>query len=106
METTAIYDIALYAAYLLIGVATIATIVFAVRQIFTNFKNLKIPVLGVALLIVVLLIAFALSSGEIIDPNVGETTTRMVGGGLLATFILLVIAIVVTIYSEISSYFK
>jgi hypothetical protein len=105
-ETKAIYDIAIYAAYVLIGLAAIATIVFAVRQIVTNFSNLKVPILGAVVLIVVLLIAFALSSGTIIDPKVGATTTKLVGGGLLATFILVGIAVVAAIFSEVSSYFK
>jgi hypothetical protein len=105
-ETKAIYDIAIYAAYFLVGLAAIATIVFAVRQIVTNFDNLKIPILGAVVLLVVLLIAYALSSGTTIDPTVGETTTKLVGGGLLATFILIGIAIVAAIFSEVSSYFK
>ncbi len=105
-ETKAIYDIALFAAYLLVGVAAIATVVFAVRQVVTNFSNLKIPILGAVLLFVVLLVSFALSSGTTADPNVGPTTAKLVGGGLLATFILVGIAVVAAIYSAISSYFK
>ncbi len=105
-ETKAIYDIALYAAYILVGIAAIATIVFALRQVITNFSNLKIPILGAVLLFVVLLVSFALSSGTTEDPNVGATTARLVAGGLLATFILIGIAVVAAFYSAISSYFK
>lgn len=105
-ESKAIYDIAIYAAYVLVGLAAIATIVFAVRQVVTNFSNLRIPILGAVLLVVVLLIAFAVSSGTTSDPTVGETTAKMVSGGLLATFILIGVAIVAAIFSEVSSYFK
>jgi len=104
-ETKAIYDIILYVSYILIGLAAIGTLAFAVRQIVTNFSNLKMSILGAAILLVVLLIAFALSSGEAMDPA-GSTTTKLVGGGLLATFILVIIAVVSAVFTEVSKYFK
>jgi hypothetical protein len=103
-------NIGLYLAYLLLTVAALGTVVFALAQIFGNLKNAKNGLIGFAMLVAVLVISYALSpaeTGAFYDKHhVSPGLSKLIGGGLLATFILIIGVVGSIIFSEIAKWFK
>lgn len=94
--------------YILFAVATLAAILFPVIQLVQNPKNAKGALVGVGVLVVVVGISYALASD--VPPShlegVTAKTAKEVGTGLYAFYILAAVAIVATVYSEVSKFFK
>ncbi|MBI1287170.1 MAG: hypothetical protein GC178_06280 [Flavobacteriales bacterium] len=94
--------------YILFAVATLAAILFPIIQLVQNPKNAKGALIGIGALVVVVGISYALAS----DVNPGNTegvtpeTAKQVGTGLYAFYILAIVAVGATIYSEVSKFFK
>lgn len=104
-------DILLYLAYALVGVATLATVVFPLLYTVRNIGDAKKSLLGVGALVVVLVLVYVLSSGEFYFKGIEkfemtESDIKMVSAGLNSFYVLLVLAIIATVYSEVSSVFK
>jgi len=98
--------------YILIGVACVATVAFSIMGMITHPKNAKNALIGFGAMIVVFGLAYALGSSEIpkflgyqkfdITPGLSKT----VGGSLYAIYLLLTLAIVGIVYSEVSKALK
>lgn len=105
-----IYDVGIYACYVLIFVTVIAAVVFPLVQITQNPKALVKTGVGVAALLVLFLISYALSSSEVTAKyttmGVGEGGSKMIGAGLIMFYIILIAAIVGMVYSEINKALK
>jgi len=100
-------------AYALTGLAAGFTVIFPVIQMITNPKNAKKSLLGVLALAVIIVISYALASGEllgIIDPELIKydvpSTLKYAGMMLNSIYLLAGLAIITMIYSEISKIFK
>lgn len=100
-------------AYILTGIAAVASIVFPVFQMITNPKNAKKSLLGVIALVAVVVIAYFFSSGELMNLKAPElakfnvsSTLKQVDTGIITTYILIGVAIVAMIYSEVANMFK
>lgn len=94
----------------LLGFTAIGIIGFAIYFLATNFNKAKTSLIGVAIFAAILLISFILSkgeTGEFYDKfGLSYTQVKLVGAGLIATYITFVGVILVAIYSEISKFFK
>lgn len=93
--------------YILFAVAALAAILFPVLQLIQNPKNAKGALVGIGALVVVFGISYALSSD--VNPSkmeVSAETVKQVGTGLYAFYILAIVAIAATVYSEVSKLFK
>lgn len=110
-EPTVTKTILLWAG-ILAGLTALLSIVFPIINVVTNPKAAKktlFTVLGVAVLI---FIAWLLSSDAILDmPHYDGTdnvpsTLKLAGTGLFTAWILVVLAILSILYSEIVKYFK
>ena len=87
--------------YILLGVAVVSSLLFTIANLFAHPKKLKKTLMVFGGFLVVVLIAYATSSGTDIDieemANRGvattETTVRRIGTGLNLFFFLVVIAV-------------
>lgn len=100
-------------AYVLTGLAVGLTVLFPIIQMISNPKNAKKGLLGVAALAVIIVVSYAMSSGEllgIIDPELihydEPSTLKFAGMILNSSYLLAGIAMLTMIYSEVSKAFK
>ncbi len=113
--STTIFDFGLMGALALVVVATIATIGFAVLQIASNLRSSLMGILGVVALVVIFLISYATASGEATGAiaraaeNAGGLTAgnlKFIGASITTALILLGLAALIFIVSEIRNFFK
>lgn len=100
-------DIALPAAYVLIGLAVIGSFFLPLIKSFSNPKSLLKSFVGVALIVVVFLIGYSMSD-NIPNPNFGVTEgiSQVLGGSIITMYILFAVAIVGIVFTEISKIFR
>jgi hypothetical protein len=103
-------NIGLFLAYLLIAVAALGAVIFPLAQIFGNLKDARNGLIGFAILIAVLVISYAVSpaeTGAFYDKKgISPGLSKLIGGGLLATFIFIIGVVGSILYSEIAKWFK
>jgi hypothetical protein len=98
-----VIDTAIVVTYILLGIAALTAVIFPIFQLITNFKRAKGALLGVVVLAVVLLIGYGLSTDEVYAGfNVTSTQSQWIGGAIKATMILVGMAVVAAVYTEIS----
>ncbi|HKK59199.1 MAG TPA: hypothetical protein VJ937_06960 [Salinivirga sp.] len=98
--------------YLLIGLATLSTILFSIVNIFKSAKTAKRSLVSLLVLAAVIFVAFILSSNEIpqffgaekfdITPFVSQS----VGTGLFSMYLFFALAVLGILYTEIRGAFK
>ena len=99
-------------AYFLVILAVVSTVVFSFMQIFSSGKNAKKGLMGVGILVGLVVISWLIASPEIPqflgveDFDLTPAVSRNVGTGLIATYILAIVAIGSMIYSEVSGLFR
>ncbi len=102
--------IGMYLAYILIAIAAISSIVFPLMQVFGNLKKAKNGLIGFAVLVFVLIIAYVLSpaeTGAFYDKfNISPNTSKLIGAGLLATYIMFAGVVISILYAETAKWFK
>ena len=101
----------LYAAYILVGIALIAAIVLPIIQSISDPKSLLGTVVGVVIIAVLFFIGFSIATDEVtnvyINNNVTEpTTSKMIGGAIITMYILIILAIVGIVITEVTKVFK
>jgi uncharacterized membrane protein YozB (DUF420 family) len=98
-------NILLYLTYVLIGVATIAAIVFPIITLAGDMKKAKRALLGIGAVAVVFVLSYIVSDGTVLDSyikyDVTEGVSKMVGAVLIMTYILGLGAILSAIAGEI-----
>ena len=95
--------------FLLFGIAALVAIVFPLIGMVKDFARAKNSLIGVAALVVIFVIGYALSTDEAY--KIGE---RVVEGaisqrseaGLITFYVMIAVAIVAIIYTELSKAFK
>lgn len=95
--------------FLLFGIAALAAVVFPVIGMVKDFKKAKGSIIGVALLFVFFIVGYVMSTDE--SYTIGESvidgmTSKYSEAGLITFYIMIVLAIAVIIYTEISKAFK
>lgn len=108
-------DIFTFATYAIIGLAGLLVIFFAVYFIFIKPKAAKNALIGVAILVVIVVASFLMSSSAI-DPvfvrDIADTVevtpalSRQVGAGLMATYILGALSLLAIIYTSVLKLIK
>ncbi len=105
-------NIGMFVTYALLGVAVLGLLFFAIKQTINNLGRSKTVLYGIIALVVVFALAMALSSGTDISELVFEKTgtnygsSRIIGAGLITTYILFFGTIVVLLATEIMRPFK
>lgn len=92
-------------SYILFGVAVLITAIFSIKSLFSHHK-LKEMLISLVAFVVILLVSYALASGSEVTSSDGSMlataeTSKLVGGGLIAFYILAVIAILAMISSSV-----
>ena len=108
---TGLVEFGLYLTYILVGVAVLAVIVLPLINAVSNPKSLVITGLGLAILFVVFLVSWGLSSYDTVSTKAAEQGltpggVQRIGGVLTMMYILLGGAIVGIIVTEVSKIFK
>ncbi|NJN42581.1 MAG: hypothetical protein HC811_10495 [Flammeovirgaceae bacterium] len=103
-------DIGLYIAYAMFSAALLGAIVWPLINSLKQPKTLVKSGLGVAVLVVLFLISYALSGSEVTAKyaaqGINETSSQIVGAGLTLFYLIFALAILGIIYSEINKALK
>jgi hypothetical protein len=104
------FDIYIYVAYALIIIAAVAAIVLPLVNALSNPKALLMTGLGVVALVVIFFISYGISGSEVTPVytkfDVGPYLSKVVGGALIMMYMLLFLAIIGILYSEVSKIFR
>ncbi|WP_394747407.1 hypothetical protein [Spongiimicrobium salis] len=85
--------------YILLGIAVVVSVFFTLKNLFSNPAGLKKALYVIGALVVVVVISFALASGDDVNPElmaaqeVDETVVKRIGVGLNVFFILTIVAV-------------
>ncbi|KPQ18415.1 MAG: hypothetical protein HLUCCX10_05520 [Algoriphagus marincola HL-49] len=106
------YDILLYAGYLLVAVGALFAVVMPLIKSLDNPKSLLKTVVGIVGIVILFFIAYSISSNEVLpkfeaDPfNLTPTGSQFVGGMLITTYVLAIIALVGIVFTELNKAIK
>lgn len=112
--TTNIFNFGLYAVVALAILCVILLIGFGLYHIVTDFKSARQGLIGVGVLLVLFIIARAIAPADMgthiqelmTEFNVTESASQNISGGIAFTLLLLGIAAVAFVFSEIRNFFK
>ncbi|MDD3742152.1 MAG: hypothetical protein PHX54_00845 [Lentimicrobiaceae bacterium] len=110
MQDSPLINIGLYLTYILFIIAAITAIVFPLIQTFSNFKKAKSGLIGFGILVVVLLFSYMVSPAETglfyEKHNISPNASKIIGGGLVATYIVFAGVVISIVYAEVAKWFK
>ncbi len=97
--------------YLLMGVASIAGVLFSVLNMVKNPKKAKNALIGIGVVLVICIIGYAMAGSEEhmnLDGKLlaDSATSKKSEGGLIAFYILAFLAIGSIVFAEVSKMFK
>ncbi|MGK7397751.1 MAG: hypothetical protein ACNS62_24465 [Candidatus Cyclobacteriaceae bacterium M3_2C_046] len=101
-----VVEYGLYAGYILMIVAALAAIVLPLINAISNPKSLIKGVVGIVFLGVIFIIGYALAGSEVTQAYITQGVTessasKLIGGALITMYILVAIAIVGIVFTEI-----
>jgi hypothetical protein len=104
-------NIGLYVAYFALFIAIGALLVFPVVTLVNgNFKNAKGTLLGIAALVVVVILAYIVSPADqgpfYTKMNISAGMSKLIGAGLLTTYIIFAGFLIITVYTSVIKWFK
>ena len=104
-------DLILYWGYILVAFTAIITIVAPIVYIFFNLKSAIKFLITLGAILVLIVISYALAGNEFSPFQLEKMkataeTSRMVGAGLILTYILGALTLLSIIYASISRIFK
>ena len=103
---TAIVEPMAFIAYIILGLVLLFVVVFVLKNLFTNTSGLKNTLIGIGAFAAVLIISYVVSGGDPIqyklqDGFATDGQSTMVGAGLVAFYVLIVIAALAMIFSGV-----
>jgi NADH:ubiquinone oxidoreductase subunit 6 (subunit J) len=103
-------DIALYLSYAMVILAAAGAIILPTINAAGDPKSLLRSGLGVVVILAVFLVGYLLSGNEVRPIyeqfNVDSGDSKMIGGGLIASYLLIFAALAGIVYTELSTVFK
>jgi DMSO reductase anchor subunit len=103
-------------AYILFFLAAGLALIFALLQLFADFKSAKGSLFGVGFMVIVVLVSYFLASGDmpkfpgvqkfIDDGTLTPNVSKWVDTGLITCYFLIGIAILSLIFSSLSRYVR
>lgn len=103
-------DIGLYLGYITLFVAIAGAVALPLINALKDPAGLLKSLAGFGILIVLFLVAYALSSSELtkiaIANGISENGTKMIGGGLITFYALFLFSVVGLLFSEVSKALK
>jgi hypothetical protein len=103
---TAIVDPIAIVAYITLGLVLLFVVVFVLKNLFTNTAGLRNTLIGVGAFAAVLVISYVVSGGDTMQYKLREgfateSQSQLVGAGLTAFYILIIVAVVAMIFSGV-----
>jgi hypothetical protein len=97
--------------YVLLVLAVIAALMLSIKGLIINVKSAIMFGVGLGVMLLLVIIGYALDNHEVMKnyPNYGvstETYSGIIGGSLIASWIILGGAVVLTLYAAISDFIK
>jgi hypothetical protein len=103
-------DVGLYVLYVLLFIAVAAAIIFPLINSISNPSGLLKSGIGVIVMLVLFGIAYAVSDASLprsaVAAGLSESSVKLIGAGLIMFYIVLVLAVLSLIFSEISKALK
>ena len=103
-------NIGIILTYVMVGFATLTTLVFAVKRMIQSPKDAKKTLYAIGGLVVILIAAYFFSSEEVLNSyekyNVTSIASKRVGMGLITFYCLIFGAISAILYTELSKTFS
>jgi hypothetical protein len=102
------YDIMLYVSYALVGIGAIVSILLPLFKSLDDPKSLVKTGLGVVGILVLFFICYSISGNEVLpkfesDPfNLTPAMSQMVGGLMITTYVLVIVALVGIVITELN----
>ena len=101
----------LYAAYILLGIAILAAILMPLIQSFSNPRALLGALVGVVAIAILFFIGYSIAGNEVVPLYVknnvtSAVTSKMIGGALITMYILILLALVSIVVTEITKIFN
>ncbi len=114
--TTSIFNFGLTGALALTAIAAIAMLLFGLFHIASHFRSSVKGLIGVAVLVVIFLVAYNMAPGEPQINAIAEATEKaggispgqlkFIGGAITTVLVLLIVATASFVLSEIRNFFK
>ncbi len=96
--------------YLLLGIAIVVSLVFTLKNLFSNPQGLKKTLFVVGGFLLVVAVSYVFASGTDVDPEYmamsDESTVKKIGMGLNVFFILTIIAVISLIIPAVKNMFS
>jgi len=103
-------DIALWVAMGMVAVAALASILMPIINSLSHPKTLVKSAIGIAALVVIFIICWAIAGDEVskrfVEEGLTSTTSKFSGGLLMTMYTLFVVAIIGIVFSEINKALK
>jgi NADH:ubiquinone oxidoreductase subunit 6 (subunit J) len=109
-EGTGWIDIVLYISYIMVIVAALGAIILPLLKAAGDPKSLIRSGIGVVAILAIFVVAYAISGNEVrptyapFDVDAGES--KLIGGAIITSYLLIFIALGSIIYTEISNLVK
>lgn len=106
------FDIMLYGSYILVGVGIVLSILLPLIKSLDDPKSLLKTGLGVVVILVLFFICYSISGNEVLPKFEGEPfnltpgMSQLVGGLMITTYILTVVALLSIVITEFTKAFK
>lgn len=103
-------NIGLYVAYILLFITIASVIIIPLYFTIVNFKKAKQGLIGIAILAVVIIVAYMVSpadQGLFYETNkIGPSASKIIGGGLFTTYFAFIAIIIAILYAEVGKLLK
>jgi hypothetical protein len=103
-------DLGFYLFYVLLFIAVAAMLIFPVIHMLREPSTLLRSAIGIGVVVVLFVVSYALADSEVTlkaaAVGVNESSSKLIGAGLIMFYITLVLSGLALIYSEISKAFK
>lgn len=100
----------LYAAYILAGIALLLSVILPLISAISNPRTLLGTVVGLVGIAIVFFIGYSISSNEVTAVytrfGITESSSKLVGGALITMYLLVIIALVSIVFTEVTKIFK
>jgi hypothetical protein len=106
------YDILLYGSYALVGIGAVVSVLMPLFKSLDNPKSLLKTGLGIVLILVLFFVCYSISGNEVLpkfesDPfNLTPAMSQMVGGLMITTYVLTIVALVGIVVTELNKAIK
>ncbi|KAF0196454.1 MAG: hypothetical protein FD166_2409 [Bacteroidetes bacterium] len=109
MQSTLI-NLGIIISYILLFVSILTALVFPLMQTISNFKAAKGGLIGVGVVLVIFIVSYAVSpadTGVFYDRfGISPTLSKLIGGGLVATYLFFIAAAISIIYASMTKFFR